>query len=70
MVKISQGHILDWIVLHPSLNEQRNIANYIEAKISKIENLRDYFERTIELLHERRAALIAAAVSEQVRVGA
>ena len=54
----------------PPLKEQRAIVDYLEKEISRQEKLRNSLQKTIELLQERRTALIAAAVSGQVRVGA
>ncbi len=50
----------------PSLEEQRAIVAHIAAETSKLDALRSATERTIALLKERRAALIAAAVTGQI----
>jgi len=68
MVKISQGHILDWLLLIPPLHEQQMIVSYITSKISKIDVLKIAIEQAITLLQERRAALISAAVTGQIRI--
>lgn len=52
----------------PPINEQRAIVSYIESKVSKLDTLKTATERTIALLQERRTALIAAAVTGQIRV--
>lgn len=54
----------------PPMNEQRAIVDYIVRETAKLDNLRVATERTIALLKERRAALIAAAVTGQIDVGA
>ena len=50
------------------LNEQRAIVAHIERETAKLDELRAATERTIALLKERRAALIAAAVTGQIDV--
>jgi len=53
----------------PPPNEQNEIAEYIKSKTSKSDKLSVATERTIALLKERRAAIIAAAVTGQIDVG-
>ena len=52
----------------PSLSEQRDIVTHIANETRKLDELRSATERTTILLKERRAALIAAAVTGQVDV--
>jgi len=54
----------------PSLREQREIVSYMARETGKLDELRAATERTTALLKERRAALIAAAVTGQIDVGA
>ena len=68
MVKISQGHILNWLLLLPPPKEQKYIVDYIEAKLSQINALKTATEHTIEFLQERRTALITAAVTGQLKI--
>ncbi len=63
MVKISQEHIKNWIVSVPPLPEQHAIVAHMAKETAKLDALRAATERTIGLLKERRAALIAAAVT-------
>lgn len=53
---------------YPSLLEQQEIVDYIARETAKLDALRSATERTITLLKERRAALIAAAVTGQIDV--
>jgi len=53
----------------PSLSEQRAIVAHIAKETGKLDELRVATERTTVLLKERRAALIAAAVTGQVNLG-
>ena len=52
----------------PPLAEQRAIVAYIGSATAKLDGLRATAERTIALLKERRAALIAAAVTGKIKV--
>jgi len=52
----------------PSLSEQKEIVSSLEDRIKKIDRLAELANTTIEHLHERRASLIAAAVSGQIKV--
>lgn len=52
----------------PPISEQRAIVSRIARDIARVEDLRSAAARTIALLKERRAALIAAAVTGQLDV--
>ena len=52
----------------PSIEEQQDIALFIEAETAKLESLRMEAERAISLLKERRSALITATVTGQIDV--
>jgi type I restriction enzyme S subunit len=52
----------------PPIKEQREIVDYLDKEIAKLNELRKSVEETIELLQERRSALIAAAVTGKIRV--
>ena len=54
----------------PSLSEQRQIMAFLKVECKKLDDLRAAATRLIELLKERRAALIAAAVTGQIAVDA
>lgn len=58
----------DIFVPVPPLDEQQQIVEYINAETAKIDRLRAAIESSITLLKERRAALIAAAVTGQIEV--
>lgn len=68
MVKVSQSHILDWVTPLPPLAEQLEIINYLREKESHQELLSGEVSSSLELLIERRAALITAAVTVQIPV--
>lgn len=52
----------------PSLQEQRAIVDFIARETAKMARLSAAAEKSIALLKERRAALIAAAVTGQLKV--
>lgn len=54
----------------PPQEEQRAIVEHIARETAKLDAVRAATERTIGLLKERRSALIAAAVTGQLDVGA
>jgi type I restriction enzyme S subunit len=51
------------------LEERRAIVTHIRTETAKLDAMRLAIEPTIALLKERRAALIAAAVTGQIDVG-
>lgn len=64
-----EGFFEIWLPV-PPLSEQRAIVTHIATEAAKLDNLRASAERTIVLLKERRAGLIAAAVTGQIAVPA
>ena len=52
----------------PPLKEQQQIANYLDDKTSKIDTLIEKSNKSIELLKEKRTALISAAVTGKIDV--
>ncbi|WP_137888388.1 restriction endonuclease subunit S [Pseudomonas sp. 2FE] len=63
---IGMGVISNLAVTVPPLEEQRSIAQVIQAKCGRLDALVEKTERSIELLKERRSALITAAVTGQI----
>lgn len=53
----------------PPLAEQEAIAAFLDAECTRIDALISAAERAVVLLQERRSAVIAAAVTGQIRVG-
>ena len=70
MVKISQAHIKNWWIPVPPIPEQRSIIAALAGQTRAIDQTRAAIERTITLIKERRSALIAAAVTGRIDVGA
>ena len=52
----------------PPVDEQQQIVEHISTETTKIDRLRIATENSISLLKERRAALIAAAVTGQIAI--
>ena len=52
----------------PPIPEQARIAQFIEQEMTRLAQLQNEAEHAIALLKERRAALIAAAVTGQIDV--
>ena len=64
MVNIGQSVILELKTPVPSLAEQRAIASFLDAETSKIDALIAEQRRLIELLKEKRQAVISHAVTK------
>ena len=64
------GHVRKVKLPKPDLREQAAIADHIEAETSRIDGLITLTERSIDLLREKRAALITAAVTGKIDVRA
>jgi len=50
----------------PTLDEQSRIIEYLQSKISKINSISDRSQTAINLMQERRTALISAAVTGKI----
>lgn len=63
---IGMGVIGDLAITVPPVEEQIEIALRIDSQIARLDTLINRTERSIELLKERRSALITAAVTGQI----
>jgi restriction endonuclease S subunit len=70
LASISSTNLLELPIAVPTENEQRAIVEHTARETAKLDAVRAATERTIALLKERRSALIAAAVTGQLDVGA
>jgi type I restriction enzyme S subunit len=61
-------HIVNLDVCHPDLDEQRAVAAHLDSVTETLDSLEAEAERAIELLQERRTALISAAVTGKINV--
>jgi type I restriction enzyme S subunit len=68
MVNIGQSVILELTIATPLIREQTAIVAFLEAEIAKFDTLTAEAQRAIDLLQERRTALISAAVTGQIDV--
>ncbi len=68
MPKINRDALIEVRMPVPPHQEQIDIVKYIVRETSKLDAVRDATNRTIALLKERRAALIAAAVTGQIQI--
>ncbi|WP_420006156.1 restriction endonuclease subunit S [Arenibacterium sp. LLYu02] len=64
------GHVRKVKLPKPDLREQAAIADHIEAETARIDGLITLTERSIDLLREKRSALITAAVTGKIDVRA
>ncbi|MES2463064.1 MAG: restriction endonuclease subunit S [Armatimonadota bacterium] len=55
-------------IVLPPLAEQLDIIEFLETELAKFDTLTDEAQRAIDLLQERRTALISAAVTGQIDV--
>ncbi|NML13861.1 restriction endonuclease subunit S [Azohydromonas caseinilytica] len=65
---LPQSSLLSFLILVPPREEQQAIAEYIDDAVNKMDRLQAESERAMNLLKERRSALIAAAVTGQIDV--
>lgn len=68
MQNIGQETVKNLFIPVPPLPEQRAIVTHIATATAKLDKLRASAERTVALLKERRAALIAAAVTGKLNL--
>ncbi|MEX5452730.1 restriction endonuclease subunit S, partial [Stutzerimonas stutzeri] len=66
LASISSSNLMELAVPLPSEEEQRLILDRLHRQASQVNALLAQTERSIELLKERRAALITAAVTGQI----
>lgn len=66
MVKVSQGHVLDWLTPLPPLSEQREIVDCLRDEDEWFQSVVKEVSSSLSLLSERRAALIDGAVTGQI----
>jgi type I restriction enzyme S subunit len=64
MVKVSKPHVRSWLVAMPPIGRQRRIVGFLDRKTSIIDALIAKKQRLVELLREKRHALITHAVTK------
>jgi len=65
---LSQGLLRNLVVLLPPLEEQVEIANYLDNECLRLNTLIDKFKKQIELFQEYRTTLISEVVTGKVKV--
>jgi type I restriction enzyme S subunit len=68
MVKLGHDHVLNWLVPAPPLHEQEKIVRKTHERLEELNRVGDICNQTIDLLQERRSALISAAVTGKIDV--
>lgn len=68
MPRASSEFLSEMRLTVPPLKEQQQIANYLDEKTSKIDILIEKSNKSIELLKEKRTALISACVTGKIDV--
>lgn len=66
--KLTQGAMKEIPVPFPPLSEQTAITEFLDTELTKFDTLTAEAQRAIDLLQERRTALISAAVTGQIDV--
>ena len=66
--RINVEEIRSFVVPSPPPTEQAEIAAFLESETAKLDTLTAEAQRAIDLLQERRTALISAAVTGQIDV--
>lgn len=66
--QLTTGNINDFESPYPPIQEQTTIANYLDQQTAKIDQTIEKAEKAIELLKEKRTALITAVVTGKVDV--
>ena len=67
-LQMSREDLMSFPVIVPKLEEQSAIASFLDNETSKIDALTTEAQHGIDLLQERRSALISAAVTGQIDV--
>ena len=65
---ISPEQICNFVIPLPPIAEQQAIVAFLDTKLAKFDTLTAEAQRAIDLLQERRTALISAAVTGQIDV--
>ena len=66
MPKINRESLADLRVFLPPMEEQLAAVAWLKAQLEKLETVSLKTQRSIDLLKERRAAFITAAVTGQI----
>ena len=67
-IQLSLDDVANLLIPYPPINEQQKIIKYINTTFNEIEALLLESKKVIEILKERRLALVSAAVTGQIDV--
>lgn len=70
MPKINRESLKEVMLSVPPIDEQQSIVAFIDIETAKLDTLTAEAQRAIDLLQERRTALVSAAVTGQIDVRA
>jgi hypothetical protein len=68
MVKVSQGHIKNWLIPVPPKLKQEETIKYLDEKTAGIDRQKAKVKEAIELLKEYRTALMTNAITGKIDV--
>jgi len=66
--RVPSNVIENYLIALPNATEQEKIASYLDDRIQKMDELSSEAKHNVELLEERRSALISAAVTGKIDV--
>ena len=61
-------HLSQMVIICPTIKVQQTIVDYLDTETAKLDDLTTEAQHTIDLLKERRSALISAAVTGKIDV--
>lgn len=67
-INLRQEHFLDIPLILPSLQEQKQIANFLDKKCEKINSAIEKTKKQIELVREYKNTLINEAVCGRIKL--
>ena len=67
-IQLSLGDVANLVMTVPNIEEQQTIASFLDNETTKIDELTAEAKTVINLLQERRTALISAAVTGKIDV--
>jgi type I restriction enzyme S subunit len=67
-IQLSLDDVKNLPLIEPPLTEQEAIVAFLDREVARIDSLTAQAERAVDLLQERRTALIFAAVTGQIDV--
>ena len=68
MLRLSRSQVGELPIPLPPIDEQRQIADEVSNRLSKVSHLRAAIDRQVSLLTERRQALVTAATNGEVEI--